>query len=342
MRLYVDSMAARKRPTLYALQTGSRRRRPVPRPHPAAALAAALVLGVLAAAGYAFWVVHPLLDRAAGAVPPGVAGSAVSSGDGPTGPATGLSEMTAKDARTGSITGVSVGSGVLVDATSGRVLWMQRPHVRRAVASLTKLMTAHLIALRPVTGGFRVPDQAVGLPGEDAGLVAGQGVRTRDMLAAALVTSANDAATALAIHRAGSVRRFAGLMNREAARLHLRDTHYSNPSGIFDTGNRSSAWDVAQLARVLLRQPALARLVGSKVVVSSTGADYVNTNTLLWTYSGAIGIKTGFTDASGLCLAAAATRDGRTLIAVVLDARPTEFAAAERVLDWGFRRARRR
>ena len=245
--------------------------------------------------------------------------------------------MTAKDARTVAITGVSVGSGVLVDAASGRVLWMQRPHVRRAIASLTKLMTAHLIASRPVSGSFPVPAQAVGLPGENAGLAAGQRVRTADMLAATLVTSANDAATALAIHRAGSVRGFAGMMNREAARLHLRDTRYSNPSGIFDTGNRSSAWDVAELSRVVLRQPALARLVGSKVVVASTGVDFVNTNTLLWTYSGAVGIKTGFTDASGLCLAAAATRDGRTLIAVVLDARPTEFAAAERVLDWGFR-----
>jgi D-alanyl-D-alanine carboxypeptidase (penicillin-binding protein 5/6) len=335
------AVATRKRPTLYALQS-SRRPRRLPRLHPVAVIVALVPLVVIGAVAYGLWVLWPLTDTEAGMIPPDQSGFSPLPSDAgskkTSSPA--LPAFVTRGARTRPIAGVNVAAGILIDARTGHVLWMRHPHQRRAVASQTKLMTVHL-AERSKGRVFRVPRAVRGLAGETLGLVPGTRVRTRDMLAAAIVESANDAAVALAVHRAGSVRRFVALMNKEARRLRLRDTHYSNPSGIVDAGNRSSAWDVAQMARLVLHDHRLARLVGSKVVVSSTGQDYVNTNKLLWTYSGAIGVKTGYTTASGLTLSAAATRHGRTLIAVVLGAYPSEFDSAARLLDWGFRRPTR-
>jgi serine-type D-Ala-D-Ala carboxypeptidase (penicillin-binding protein 5/6) len=314
----------------------------MPRVHPLAALAAAVPLLVVGAIAYGLWVLWPLTDTNAGIIPPDQSGFAPlprnPGGDG--GSSSALPAFVTRGARTRPLPGVNVAAGILIDARTGRVLWMFHPHRRRAVASQTKLMTVHL-AEHSRGAVFRVPRAVRGLAGQTLGLVPGSRVRTGDMLAATIVASANDAAVALAVHRAGSVHRFVALMNREAHRLGLHDTHYSNPSGIVDAGNRSSAWDVAQMARLVLHDRRLARLVGSKVVVGSTGQDFVNTNRLLWTYHGAIGVKTGFTTAAGLTLSAAATRHGRTLIAVVLGAYPNEFDAAARLLDWGFHGHRR-
>jgi D-alanyl-D-alanine carboxypeptidase len=305
------------------------------------AVGLALVLVPALLIGYALWTIHPLMGRSAGVIPPGQGAFQTpldgSEGQAPTGGTAGLN---ARGAKSGPLPGVTVSAGILVDSKTGRVLWARRPHAHRAIASLTKLMTAHLIAESSLPRRFSVPPKALGLPGEVLGLRAGERVRTRDMLAATLVSSANDAAAALAIRRSGSVRGFVRLMNREARRLGLRDTRYSNPSGIYDTGNSSSAWDVAQLTRIVLANKRLARLAHSKVVVAK-GPDYVSTNQLLWEYSGAIGVKTGFTDAAGRCLAAAARRGGRTLVAIVLNTRGSEFATAGHLLDWGFRRLAR-
>ena len=130
-------------------------------------------------------------------------------------------------------------------------------------------------------------------------------------------------------------------MNHESRRLHLSDTRFSNPSGIIDTGNHSSAWDIADLARRVLEQSPLRRLVRLKVYKPASGGDYVSRNQLLWTYPDAIGIKTGSTDLAGDCLAAAATRNGHTLVAVVLGASGDQFSEGARLLDWGFHRVNR-
>jgi D-alanyl-D-alanine carboxypeptidase (penicillin-binding protein 5/6) len=306
------------------------------------AIGVALALIPVLLIGYVVWTIRPLMDRSAGVIPPG-AGVVNQPLDGPEAeaPTGGTAGLTATGARHRPLPGVTLSAGILVDSKTGRVLWMRKAHERRAIASLTKLMTVHLIAESSLGRSFAVSAQALGLPGEVLGLRAGQRVRTRDMLAAALVSSANDAAAALAIQRSGSVRGFVALMNHEARRLELRDTRFSNPSGIYDAGNHSSAWDLAQLTRVVLADKRLARLARSKVVVASGEGDYVNTNQLLWEYQGAIGVKTGFTDVAGRCLAAAATRNGRTLVAIVLDSNGSEFATATHLLDWGFRQLRR-
>jgi D-alanyl-D-alanine carboxypeptidase (penicillin-binding protein 5/6) len=128
-------------------------------------------------------------------------------------------------------------------------------------------------------------------------------------------------------------------MNARARALGLSDTHYSNPSGIFDTGNLSSAWDQATVSLRLLDEPLLLRMVASKAYTAGPTSSYVSRNTLLWDYRGAIGIKTGQTTAAGNCIAAAARRKGRSIVVVLLHVDGDEFATAGRLLDWGFHHA---
>jgi D-alanyl-D-alanine carboxypeptidase len=236
---------------------------------------------------------------------------------------------------------VRVSAGILVDSASGSVLWGHEVHRRLPIASLTKLMTALLALPDPneLDRPFLVTRAMVGLPGYTISLHAGRKVTPRQMLAGALIASANDAANALAVHAAGSVGKFVARMNAEAGRLGLTDTHYSNPSGIFDHDNRSSAWDVADLSRHVLEKPLLRRLVGERAYQSGNDL-FVSRNRLLWSYHGAIGVKTGSTTAAGNCLAVAAVRHGRTVVGVLLHVRGDEFAAATRLLDWGFRHDR--
>jgi D-alanyl-D-alanine carboxypeptidase (penicillin-binding protein 5/6) len=327
---------ATRRPPLYSLQAGRRRHR---RPTGLVVLLAATLVAVLLlaiGAGVALWRLLPLLDHGAGRIPPsaltGVAPVAGGQGGG-------LPPMSAAGASRKPIPGVTAAAAIVVDAGSGRVLWARRAHSHRPVASLTKLMTA-LLAER--TGGlsraFTITPAMTGEQGYTLGLRAGQRVTVRDMLAATLIASANDAADALAVRRSRSLTAFVGLMNREAHRLRLSDTHFSNPSGIIDSGNSSSAWDMADLTRHLLKRAVLRRLVGEKVYRRSEGGTFVSRNQLLWTYPDAIGVKTGSTTLAGDCLAAAARRNGHTLIAVVLGAHGDEFDEGAKLLDLGFRR----
>jgi D-alanyl-D-alanine carboxypeptidase (penicillin-binding protein 5/6) len=322
------------------MQAGRRRRRRLPAVSPLRAVLVILLVVLVAAGAVVVWRVLPLTDRAAGVIPPSALTGVV--------PQTGNSSndvstpLSAAGASTRALAGVHVAAGIVVDAGSGRVLWSHRPHARRAVASLTKLMTA-LLSERGggINRRFLVTPAMTGETGFTIGLHAGSKVSVHDMLAAMLIASANDAADALAVHTAGSVTAFVRQMNHEARKLKLSDTHYSNPSGIIDAGNHSSAWDVADLSRQVLAVGSLRRLVSSKFYRPASGAPYVNRNELLWTYSGAGGIKTGQTALAGNCLAASATRGGHTLIAVELGAGGSEFAAASRMLNWGFHKVAR-
>jgi D-alanyl-D-alanine carboxypeptidase len=318
------------------MQAGPRRRRRLPAVSPLRAVLVILLVAFVAAAAVVVWRVLPLTDRSAGVIP-----SSALTGVVPQTPGNGTGGVTsplrAAGASTRALPGVHLAAGIVVDAGSGRVLWSHRPHARRPIASLTKLMTA-LLSERggSIYRRFVVTPAMTGETGYTIGLHAGSKVSVHDMLAAMLIASANDAADALAVHTAGSVKAFVRQMNHEARKLKLSDTHYSNPSGIVDAGNHSSAWDVADLSRRVLAVGSLRRLVSSKFYRPASGAPYVNRNELLWTYPDAGGIKTGQTTLAGNCLAASATRGGHTLIAVELGVRGSEFAAAARMLDWGF------
>jgi serine-type D-Ala-D-Ala carboxypeptidase (penicillin-binding protein 5/6) len=344
MRLYVVGVTRPSRPPLYGLEVGRRRRRrrlPGLRPPPPAAIALVLVALLATGSGFVAYRLWPLTDRSAGVIAASVGtGSHTGGGSGPP-VAAPLLPLSAAGAARVHIRGVHARAGVVVDSASGSVLWAHDAHLRLPIASLTKLMTALLALPQPssLDRKFVVTPAMVGVPGYTIGLRAGRRVTARQMIAAATIASANDAANVLAVHRSGSVAAFVRAMNAAASRFGLSDTHYSNPSGIFDAGNHSSAWDVADLSRRVLGRPLLRSLVGHKAYQAGV-AVYVNRNRLLWSYPGAIGIKTGSTTAAGNCLAVAAVRGGRTVIGVLLHVRGDEFAAATRLLDWGFRHDR--
>ena len=242
-------------------------------------------------------------------------------------------------------------AAILVDAASGRALWQRWPHRRLPIASTTKIMTA-LLALERLGPRDRVTiTTAVArvFPNRE-GLRPGERVETWKLLYGLMLFSGNDDALALALATAGSRPAFVELMNERARSLGLRHTHFSTPSGVVDRDNYSTAWDLARLTRVALRNPRFRRLVSTRrkrvAWAPPTYAKvYVNKNTLLASYRGADGVKTGWTTRAGQCLVGSATRNGVRLIVVVLGSR-NAAREARRLLDLGFRlsaqRSRRR
>jgi len=217
-------------------------------------------------------------------------------------------------------------SGLAFDAKTGRVLWLREPLRVLPIASLTKLMTALLVVeeTRP-REIVRITRAAARVEGSRMGfLKAGRSVRVETLLHGLLMSSGNDAAVALAVHVAGSQRRFVARMNARAAAWNLACTHYVDPYGLA-VRNRSCAQDLAQLAERALAQPRIARIAAkrsAKVRIGKVGLRWLaTTNPLLRArYPGTIGLKTGYTDHAGRCLVAAVRRHGRVVVVVVLHA----------------------
>jgi D-alanyl-D-alanine carboxypeptidase (penicillin-binding protein 5/6) len=234
-------------------------------------------------------------------------------------------------------------SGLLFDLDTGEVLWRRLPERVLPMASLTKMMTALLVTAN-VTAAERVriprgryyEGSAVGL------LPKGKRVRAETLLYGMLLPSGNDAARALAIHVGGSLPTFVAWMNRRAAEMGLRCTHFTTPDGISDEGNQTCAVDLAAEARAVLDDRWLATVVGSRTAVQPLpikgGKVYLfNNNPLLRLgYPGTIGVKTGYTDAAGHCLVAAVRRRGRRLGVVLLHS-PDTGRQAKRLFNAAFR-----
>ena len=236
-------------------------------------------------------------------------------------------------------------AGLMFDLNTGRVLWRRNPSRVLPIASLTKMMTALLVAERvPRNGRVRITPETLRYTGSGVGLLPrGKLIGVQTMLHGLLLVSGNDAAIALAQRAAGgSVRRFVRLMNQRAEAMGLTCTRYSSPSGIRDAGNHSCAGDLAALARAVLRTPRLARIVGRRSAVLpfpiKGGKLFLyNTNPLLRArYRGTTGVKTGYTIAAGRCLVATVARHG-TRLGVVLLHSPDPGRQARRLLDRGFR-----
>lgn len=216
-------------------------------------------------------------------------------------------------------------SGLLFDLDTGEVLWRRNPERVLPIASLTKMMTALLVV------GAASPRDRVYIPrgrfyeGSAVGVLpGGKRVPLRTLLYGLLLPSGNDAARALARHVGGSVRRFVPLMNRRAAEMGLRCTHFTTPDGLEDEGNHSCAVDLAAQARAVLDHPLLAKVVRTRRAVEPLPIKggkvwlYNNNPLLRLGYPGTIGVKTGYTDAAGHCLVAAVRRRGRRLGIVLL------------------------
>ena len=236
-------------------------------------------------------------------------------------------------------------SGLMFDLDTGQVLWRRDPTRVLPIASLTKMMTAVLIARHvPPNAKVRITKAALSYKGSGVGLFRrGRRIPVRTMLYGLLLPSGNDAAIALA-QRAGhgSVKRFVAMMNREARAMGLACTHFTSPDGFVDRGNHSCAPDLAALARAVLREPRIARIVRRRQAVLpfpiKGGKIYLyNHNPLLQQgYRGVTGVKTGFTDAAGRCLVATVRR-GRVRLGVVLLHSPDPGTQARKLLERGFR-----
>ena len=230
---------------------------------------------------------------------------------------------------------------VLMDAQSGTLLAAKNADERLPMASTTKIMTA-LVVLEhlPPEHLVAVPPDATGIEGSSVYLYAGEQITVETLLYALLLSSANDAAVALAIEVAGSVADFAALMNEKAAELGLADTHFCNPNGLHDDAHYTTARELALLTAHALKNEQLARIVSTRRhTAPQYGTDatrlFLNHNRLLASYEGAIGVKTGFTKAAGRCLVSAAERDGLTLVCVTLSC-PDDWRDHTALLDFGF------
>lgn len=243
---------------------------------------------------------------------------------------------------------VSAEAALLLDVTTGQILWEKNGHKRQAPASTTKVLTA-LLALEhgQLTDTVTVSRYAAATPGSRLQLYAGQTITLQELLLGLLLRSGNDAAVAIAEHVAGSETAFVRLMNERAAALGARESHFANPHGLSAAGHYSTAFDLAWLSRSALAHPAFAAMVGSRTAMidwqEPGGTEHSrslrNTNKLLSLSEDADGIKTGTTGEAGPCLIASATRDNQQLIAVVLHD-GNRWYDALKLLEYGFREFR--
>ncbi|MDR3206790.1 MAG: D-alanyl-D-alanine carboxypeptidase, partial [Oscillospiraceae bacterium] len=215
--------------------------------------------------------------------------------------------------------GTSARCAVLLDVQSGRFLYEREPQTPMLIASTTKMMTA-LVVLKNARLGdvVTVAKAQTGVEGSSMYLREGERLTVRELLYGLLLSSGNDAAEALAVHCAGDIPAFAELMNAQARELGLIRSHFANPHGLNANQHYSCARDLALIAREAMQNPDFRQIVSTKTI-NMAGRALQNHNKLLWSYEGAIGVKTGYTIKAGRCLVSAAERDGRMLIAVTLN-----------------------
>ncbi len=245
---------------------------------------------------------------------------------------------------------VSGKSALLMDVTTGTVLYAKNEHEKLHPASVTKVMTMLLIMEAVDNGMLQWMDtvtasaNAAAKGGSQIYLKENETMSVEDMVKSIAVSSANDCACAMAEHLAGSEEAFVEKMNSRAAELGMNDTHFVNCTGLDDSPEAkehlTSAHDIAVMSRQLLKyHPAIKRFTTIWMDTVRGGAfGLSNTNKLVRFYDGATGLKTGFTAAAGYCLSASAMRDGMELVAVVMgcDSSQNRFDACRKLLDHGF------
>lgn len=241
-------------------------------------------------------------------------------------------------------------SALLMDVATGTVLYESNAHEQLSPASVTKVMTMLLIMEAIDSGKIGWDDMvtaseaAAAKGGSQIYLKAGETMSVSDMLKSIAVSSANDCACAMAEHIAGSESAFVDMMNARAKELGMNDTNFVNCTGLDDgadaANHKTSAYDIALMSRELLKNhPAIKNYTTIWMDTVRNGTfGLSNTNKLIRFYSGATGLKTGFTSGAGYCLSASAMRDGMELIAVVMgcDTSQNRNAACKSMLDYGF------
>lgn len=246
---------------------------------------------------------------------------------------------------------VKAKAAVLMDAVSGEVLFAQNAHKKLPPASVTKVMTMLLILEGCDSGKIRLSDtvtiseRAASMGGSQMYMEPGEQHTVEELLKGVAMVSANDGCVALAEHLAGSVEMFVEQMNKRAAELGMKNSHFVNTNGLPVANHYTSAYDIAVMSRALIAFPETAQWFTKwqdtiKVGLPGKEKEFglTNTNKLIKQYPGAIGIKTGFTQDAGYCLSGAAERDGTRLIGVILGCTTSNirFAEIKRLLDYGF------
>ncbi|MBQ5809057.1 MAG: D-alanyl-D-alanine carboxypeptidase, partial [Clostridia bacterium] len=243
---------------------------------------------------------------------------------------------------------LSAQSAILIEAESGTVLFEKNADERRFPASVTKVMTLLLVFEALDAGRLKMTDvitaseYAASMGGSQIFLSPGESMSAEEMIKSVIISSANDAATALAEHIAGSEDAFVGMMNKRAAELQMVNTRFENVNGLDDTAtdHKTTARDIAIMSRELItKHPKVLEYSGIWMDSIRDGAfGLSNTNRLIRFYSGATGLKTGSTAKAGFCISATAERGGMQLIAVIMGApnRDARNADAKALLDFGF------
>ncbi len=236
---------------------------------------------------------------------------------------------------------VSAKTSVLINGATGTVLYEKNAHTPMPMASTTKIMTAVLLLESvDLNQTIVVTEEMVRVEGSSMGLLAGDTVSYKALLAGLMLPSGNDAANTVAISLAGSVEAFAGWMNEKATELQMWDTHFVTPSGLDADEHYSTAYDMALLAAYAMRIPAFYEVVSSSNATVQFGnppykRTLYNHNKLLNLYDGVCGIKTGYTKRSGRCLVSAVKQEDEYLIAVTLNA-PDDWNDHIALYEYGF------
>ena len=214
---------------------------------------------------------------------------------------------------------VSAQKAIVIDAQTSRVYFEKDADSRSLIASTTKIMTALVVCRQcNVLDRVKIPKEAVGIEGSSMYLREGEVMTVQELLYGLMLHSGNDAAVALAIYCGGTVEGFVGLMNDQAQRLGLKNTHFENPHGLDSPEHYSTARDLAVLAAYAMEDPIFAKTVSTKTVRAGQRS-LQNHNKLLWRLEGADGVKTGFTKAAGRILVSSAARNGRRVICVTIN-----------------------
>ena len=236
---------------------------------------------------------------------------------------------------------VSAKSAILIDANTFEVLYAKNEHEKRGIASTTKILTS-LIALEHGASQKEITasKEAVTVEGTSIGLKAGDKITVKALVYGMLLESGNDAANVTAYGISGSITEFSRLMNSYAQNLGMKNSNFTNPSGLTDKNHYSTAYDMALLTSAAIKNPVFKKICSTESAVIDFGTPEIsrtlsNHNRLLRECDGVFGVKTGYTKASGRCLVTACERNGVTLIAVTLNAYD-DWNDHKKLYDFGF------
>lgn len=239
---------------------------------------------------------------------------------------------------------VSAAGAVAIDERSGAILYEKNPHLRRAPASVTKIVTAIVAIERGNVNDIVAVnyDASELVDSTVMGVNPGDRISLEDLLYGLMLPSGNEAALAIANHIAGSEQAFVNLMNEKMRELGLNDSHFANPHGLDENGHYSSAYDMAMVSRYGMRDPFFRKLAAAKlhpVTLWRDGEkrsyDVFNLNRLLWIYAGADGIKVGFTETAMRTIVGSAVRDGHRVYVALMGSTDL-WTDTPQVLDYVF------